>query len=157
MSERGSEQLSLADATTHLLEECRMITPGVQALLGFQFIAVFSNGFGEQLSHSEQCAHLTALALIAIATAFVMAPAAYHRQAGRRQATERFLVIGSRLLLVAMIALTLGVGIDFYLVARVILDNPTLSALVAAAVVLVFGFLWFVFPRVARRNKPRSS
>ena len=152
MIERDSEQLSLAEATTHLLEECRMITPGVQALLGFQFIAVFSNGFGTELSQSEQRAHLLALALVAIATVFVMAPAAYHRQTGPRKATERFLLIGGRLLLVAMITLTIGIGIDFYLVAHVILGNTMVSALVAAGVVLVFGILWFVFPRVARRN-----
>jgi hypothetical protein len=152
ISKQESEQLSLAEATTHLLEECRMITPGVQALLGFQFIAVFSNGFTTELSHPEQRAHLAALALIAIATASVMAPAAYHRQTSPRQATERFLFIGGRLLLVAMITLMLGVGIDFYLVAHVILGNTTLSGLVAAAVVLVFVSLCSFSPRVARRN-----
>jgi len=30
----GFEELSLADAATHLFEECRMMLPGVQALLG---------------------------------------------------------------------------------------------------------------------------
>lgn len=129
-----------------------MITPGVQALLGFQFIAVFSNGFSGQLSHDEQRAHLFALGLIAIATAFVMAPAAYHRQTSPRQATELFLLVGGRLLLVAMITLMLGVGIDFYLVARVILGDTTMSALLAAGVVLVFTVLWFVFPRIGRKS-----
>lgn len=70
------EQLSLEKAATHLLEECRMVLPGVQALFGFQFVAVFSSEFGRQLSAREQLAHLIALLLVATAAALVMAPAA---------------------------------------------------------------------------------
>ena len=43
------------DAVTHLLEECRMILPGLQALLGFQLIAVFSAAF-EQPCHPRSSA-----------------------------------------------------------------------------------------------------
>jgi len=31
---------------SHLLEECRMVLPGIQALFGFQLIAVFNQPFG---------------------------------------------------------------------------------------------------------------
>lgn len=31
------EALPLSEAVTHLLEECRMVLPGIQALFGFQF------------------------------------------------------------------------------------------------------------------------
>jgi hypothetical protein len=50
----ADESLSLAEAVTHLLEECRMILPGVQALFGFQLIAVFDSSFAERLSPLEQ-------------------------------------------------------------------------------------------------------
>ena len=42
---KGSEarqELSLDAAASHLLEECRTVVPGMQALFGFQLIAVFS-------------------------------------------------------------------------------------------------------------------
>ena len=61
-----------------------MVLPGVQALFGFQLIAVFNTGFAEKLSHGEQRVHLLALALVAMAGALIMTPAAYHRQTSPR-------------------------------------------------------------------------
>lgn len=80
MGASETEDLPLSTAVTHLLEECRMILPGLQALLGFQLVAVFSAQFETHLSHTEQQLHLLALILLAIAGALVMTPAAYHRQ-----------------------------------------------------------------------------
>ncbi|MGE5072104.1 MAG: DUF6328 family protein, partial [Anaerolineae bacterium] len=81
-----TEELKLADAVDALLNECRMVLPGVQALFGFQLIAVFNQGFSEKLSTGEQYLHLAALALVANSGALVMAPAAYHRQTAMRHA-----------------------------------------------------------------------
>src|SRR4051794_11418260 len=111
--ETETETLSLADATTHLLEECRMVLPGVQALFGFQLIAVFNSGFTEKLSHAEQSAHLLALALVAIAGALIMSPASYHRQTSPRAASTHFIRLGGRLLVTALVPLLLGIGLDF--------------------------------------------
>jgi hypothetical protein len=77
------EELPLSEAVTHLLEECRMILPGIQALFGFQFIAVFNASFADKLTSTEQRLHLLALGLVAIAGALVMAPAAYHPRPSR--------------------------------------------------------------------------
>jgi hypothetical protein len=52
----------------------------VQALFGFQLIALFNSTFRERLTSSEQLIHLVAIGLVAMAVALVMAPAAYHRQ-----------------------------------------------------------------------------
>ena len=48
------EKLTLEDALTHLLEECRMVLPGVQALFGFQLIVVFNRSFFLKLTFVEQ-------------------------------------------------------------------------------------------------------
>src|SRR5512138_1785198 len=104
-----TEELKLGDAVAALLDECRMILPGVQALFGFQLIAVFNQGFGEKLSMSEQYLHLAALGLVAIAGALIMAPAAYHRQTAVRHASEGFIQFAGWLLLLAMFPLILGI------------------------------------------------
>ena len=127
-----------------------MVLPGVQALLGFQFIAVFNAGFGEKLTPTEQRLHLLALGLVALAGALVMTPASYHRQTGPREVNAHFLTLASRLLLGALSLLLLGIGIDFYVVARVILANRWLSVLLTLVVVSVFGHFWFLLPRLAR-------
>lgn len=130
-----------------------MILPGLQALLGFQLIAVFNTGFSDRLSSGEQRLHLLALGLIAVAGALVMTPAAYHRHIGPRRVSEQFLTIGSRFLLAAMIPLMIGISLDFYLIARMILHAPVLSAGLAAGLGLLFCFLWLVYPRIKRSRE----
>jgi|KBSMisStaDraftv2_1062788.scaffolds.fasta_scaffold1151355_2 hypothetical protein len=147
------EELSLTSAVTHLLEECRMILPGVQALLGFQLIAVFSATFAEHLSPIEQGIHLLALALLAIAGALVIAPAAYHRQTRPRQVSQHFLILSGRLLLTALVPLMLGIALDFYLIARIILGQTVLSLVLASVLFVFVTGLWFVFPRWHQRAK----
>jgi hypothetical protein len=150
--EKETETLSLADATTHLLEECRMVLPGVQALFGFQLIAVFNAGFSEKLSHGEQSVHLLALALVAIAGALIMSPAAYHRQTSPRGASTHFIRLGGRLLLTAMVPLLIGIGLDFYLIARIVLGSSGFAAAEAVGLVLFFVLCWFGLPRWGRKR-----
>jgi hypothetical protein len=143
------EKETISEAVTHLLEECRMVLPGLQALFGFQLIAVFNSAFEQKLTEMEQVLHLTALGLVAIAVAFVMAPAAYHRQTRPRQSSDYFLVLGGRMLLVSMIPLMAAIALDFYLIARIILATRWLSALLAVSLAGLFIGLWFVLPRAA--------
>src|SRR5262245_59041588 len=102
-----TEKVSLDSAAAHILEECRMVLPGIQALFGFQLIAVFNEGFAEKLSGAEQYVHLGAIILIVVAVALVMAPAALHRFTSQREVSERFIWLSSRLLLLSMLPLAL--------------------------------------------------
>lgn len=154
MGPERREELPLPEAVTHLLEECRMVLPGIQALFGFQMIAVFNTGFAAKLSVSEQQLHLLALGLVAISVALLMAPAAYHRQTGPLQVTERFITVASRLLLGAMVPLIAAIGLEFYLIARVILSNTLVSLSLALALMCVFSGLWFLLPRTASHKHP---
>jgi hypothetical protein len=149
------EALSLSAAARYLLEESRMVLPGIQALFGFQLIAVFSATFGERLSAGEQQLHLAATFLIAVAVAIIMAPAAYHRQAGPPEVTETFVWLSTRLLLWSMWPLAVGVCLDFYLVSRVILHSAVAPVL-AGGLFAIFLGLWFLLPRIRdpRRGRP---
>src|SRR5262245_38905471 len=144
-------QESLEQEATFILEESRMVLPGIQALFGFQLIAVFNQGFVEKLTPTEQVVHLAAFALVAIATALIITPAAYHRQAEREQISEYFVRLASRLLTVALLFLMAGTALDAFLVARIVTGLVEVSVAIAVALGLVFFGLWFVFPRVGRR------
>src|SRR3954469_3730881 len=100
------EPIKLDAAAAHLLEECRMVLPGIQALFGFQLIAVFNDGFS-QLSASQQTIHYIALFLVATSAALVMTPAAIHRQTQQRAVSERFVWLSSKLVLLGMLPLAL--------------------------------------------------
>jgi hypothetical protein len=141
------EELSLDRAASHLLEECRTIVPGVQALFGFQLIAVFNQGFAQKLASGEQRLHLGAIALTVVAMGLVMAPAALHRQAEPRMVSGRFLHVASNLLLWSLAPLALGLCLDVYLVARVILGVSAWAAVLAAVLLVALSILWYAFPR----------
>jgi len=150
----GDGEESLKDALSHTLDEARMVLPGVQALFGFQLIAVFSDGFARRLSDVEQDLHLVAIVLVTVAIALVMTPAAYHRQVDRRRATGEFLALASRLVSGAMLPLAAGLSLDIHLVARVVTGSATLATVIAGVVFAMFVLLWYVFPqwRAARRR-----
>jgi uncharacterized membrane protein len=153
MGNRGKETLTLSEAVTHLLEECRMVLPGVQALFGFQLIAVFNSTFRERLTSTEQIIHLVAIGLVAMSVALVMAPAAYHRQTNPEEATDSFVKLATYLLLGSMLPLMVGITLDFYLIARLILENNTLSLLLSLALLLWFVTFWFLLSRLAGLRK----
>lgn len=138
---------SVKDALQQTLDEARMVLPGVQALFGFQLIAVFSDGFERRLDEAERTLHLAAIALVTIAIALVMTPAAYHRQVEPRRATVSFLALASRLVSAAMLPLAAGLAIDLHLVARVITGMPAVSATIGVVAFLLFVALWFAFPQ----------
>lgn len=141
------EKIELSKAATLLLEECRMVLPGIQALFGFQLIVVFNPAFHEKLSGAERDLHLTAISLIIIAIAMVMAPAAYHRQIDPHYVSETFVYIATRLLLYSMFPLMIALGLEFFLVTRVVTGRLSLGIVFAAVLVSIFSTLWFVLPR----------
>lgn len=142
---KTTETLPLSKSANFLLAECRMVLPGIQALFGFQLIAVFNSSFFQILTPAEQKLHLLALFLTMIAIALVMTPAAYHRQTGTSKVTQDFIELATRLLLWGMWPLMIGLCIEFFLIAKIILDG-LLAAMLTIVLGSLFISLWFIFP-----------
>src|SRR5882724_6111902 len=79
----------LQDRIEQVLTETRVVLPGAQALLGFQFATVLVDGF-EKLPSASKYVHLTSLTLMALSIVLLMAPAAYHRIVEKGEESERF-------------------------------------------------------------------
>lgn len=149
---------TLEEEATHATDEARMVLPGVQAILGFQLIAVFNQRF-EELSEGDQLLHLVAFFLIALAMGLVMAPAAYHRQVERGRVTRRFVDLASLLLSIALLPLLLGVALDAYILVRLVTQSAVTGLWCGLAVAAVLGSLWFGLPqlfRLSRRPPPEA-
>jgi hypothetical protein len=147
---------SLEEEATHATDEARMLLPGVQAVMGFQLVAVFNNRFVE-LTADEQRLHLGAFLLLVIAMGLIMAPAAYHRQAERGIISRRFVDLASRLLTWALFPLAVGVALDTYLIASLIFAGLTIPIVAAVAVGLVLLGLWFTMPTLMRNRSGRRA
>ena len=82
-----------------------------------------------------------------------MTPAAYHRLAEPTLISKSFVKRAGQLIAVAMLALTLGIGLDIDVITRLITHNQAAATIIALACGAVFAGLWFVHPRLARDSR----
>src|SRR5262249_54969439 len=78
--EAQEQNTPLASRIEQMLTEARVVLPGAQALLGFQFAVTLTHSF-EALPVYEKVAHVGALSVVALAVILLMTPAAIHRVA----------------------------------------------------------------------------
>lgn len=151
--EGASEKQPLSEIVSNVLEEARMILPGTQTLFGFQLIVVFNTQFHERLSPVEEYIHLGATMLVALATAMLIAPAAYHRRVEPESVSRQFIALATRLLSWSLVPLAIAICADFYLVASLVTANGTICMVLSILLFSVFALLWFVMPgRAAQRR-----
>lgn len=159
MSKQKEEQDSrteLSDKIKHVLTEARVVLPGAQALLGFQFITVLMETF-DKLPQSSKYVHLLSLSLVAVSIILLMTPAAYHRIVEDGEETEHFHRFASRMLLAAMVPLALGMCGEFFVVMRSVMVSSTF-AIIAAALMLVFFYsLWFGYTLYRRKVSAQGT
>ncbi len=155
-SAEGVQRQDLEKTVTHLLEEARMVLPGIQALFGFQLVAVFNNAFVEQLTHREKSLHLLATALIAVCMGLVLAPVAYHRQVEPCGISQRLVTYSTWMLTTAQAFLMVALCIDFHVVSRHVLGDEGVSRWIALILLLFFATLWFFIPWVFRALQATS-
>jgi hypothetical protein len=136
----------------HVLTETRMVLPGAQALLGFQFITMLMEGF-DALPDQSKYIHIGCLLSTTLSIILLMTPAAYHRVVEEGEETEYFHRFASRLLLAAMVPLAWSVCGDFFIVLWKVTENLTLSISVAAFMLIVFYGLWFGYTLYRRDHR----
>jgi hypothetical protein len=139
-----------------VLTEIRVVLPGAQALLGFQFAAMLIDGF-DKLPLSSKYVHLIALGLLALSIIFMMAPAAYHRIVEDGEDTEDIQLFAGRMLLSAMVLLALGVSGDLFVVVRKITDSSRVAVIAGTVSLLFFYGLWFGYTFYCRAQQRQAA
>jgi hypothetical protein len=152
MADKNIEEESLKDEMRNVIEEARMVIPGVQALFGFQTIGIFNDNF-EKLPASGVLAHMISLGLLALSVALLMAPAAYHRLAERGQISRRMISLSSGLITAGMVPLMLALTSDVYELTLLVSEDVRISIGSAAVTLFVFSCLWFFFPAAMKRKR----
>jgi uncharacterized protein involved in cysteine biosynthesis len=129
---------------TELLNELRVTLPGVQVLFAFLLVAPFSQTFS-RINDLKKYAYLTALVFAALGSAFLIAPAPYHRIRFRDHDKDAILRTANKLALAGTVCLAIGMSAALFLVTDYLFRSPVpelLTAVVAAAI-LVF---WYALP-----------
>lgn len=140
--------MELSQKVKMALDETRMLILGAQILLGFQFRAVFDQGY-EQLPASSRVCDGAALALMLTAVGLLIAPGPYHRivEGGDDSGPLHGVVTGITEL--ALFPFALALGVDVFVTGERILGAAGGIAAGAAATLLALAF-WYASPRAAR-------
>jgi hypothetical protein len=150
------ERKKLSDKIEHVLTECRVVLPGVQALLGFQFIAILAESF-DRLPSTSKYVHLASIGLSALTMVLLMTPAAYHRLVEQGEETEHFHRFASKMLVAALVPLALGLSADVYVVVQKVTDSQLVSVVSALVILAIFWELWFGLTLYRRTQRVYAS
>jgi membrane-bound acyltransferase YfiQ involved in biofilm formation len=131
-----------------LLQEVRVAQTGTQILFAFLLGVPFTQRFS-QVTDFQETVYFCTLLAAAIASAFLIAPSAYHRILFRQRekpyvirASNRLIIVGLSFVAVAMTGVILLISDLLY--------KETTTAIATAAIGALFVILWYVVP-IARR------
>ena len=131
-----------------MLTEARVIIPGGQALLGFQFVATLTKSF-DALPLGIKWLHVSSLAAVSLSVLLLMTPAALHRLAFHGEDDPQFFLIGSRLVIAAALPLALGISGDISVVVFKITESGSVATVVGMAAAAIFLSAWYLYPSLA--------
>jgi hypothetical protein len=147
----NEEPTPLAKRIEQMLTEARVVLPGAQAVLGFQFTVMFMRAFDE-LSAIPQIVHFVALCAVAITVVLLMTPAALHRVGFGGEESERFLQLGSGFVIAAPGMLAIGLAADIYVaIERATGASEAAGAVGITSLIVLLG-MWFALPLALQRR-----
>ena len=144
MADQESKGERLDRELMELLQELRVVIPGVQVLLAFLLTVPFQPRFA-QLPGSMRNAFFASIACATLATAFLIAPSAHHRMRWRAGEKERLVRLGNQMAIVGTVFLAAAIVLALYVITDV-LFTTNLAILTAVASLAVFALLWYVVP-----------
>jgi membrane-bound acyltransferase YfiQ involved in biofilm formation len=135
------EQERLNRQMTELLNELRVAMPGVQVLFAFLLAVPFQQRF-QQVDAFQRDVYFATLLAAMVATAFLIAPSAYHRIAFQMHDKPRIIRVGTVQFVCGLVALALAMNGAVLLVTDFIFDRTTVIVTLVITGSL-FAWLWF--------------
>jgi hypothetical protein len=136
-----------------LLQELRVAQTGVQILFGFLLSLPFTNRFGSQVHRLDRWTYLITLVAAAAASAFLIAPASYHRLVFRQGRKAEVVGMANRMASLGLICLLIAVAGGVFLASDVVFHNA-LAGITTAVVVVLYLILWYALPLLHKRRHP---
>lgn len=147
------EQQRLNRQMGELLQELRVMMPGVQVLFAFLLTVPFAAGF-KGVNAFQKDVYLFTLLTAAVSSALFIAPAAYHRilfERGEKDRIVEYATIGA---ILGLVFLALSMSGAVLLVTSFLFGDVT-AGVTTGGVALLFGILWFGIGTWRRRHTQR--
>lgn len=129
-----------------LLNELRVVLPGVQALFAFLLIVPFNDRFAS-VTGVERGIYTVALLASAFACVLFITPPAFHRLRFRRHDKAQLLKIGNRCAIAGMAALAVAMVAGVFLITELLFGGGVAAALTALVAIPII-VLWWIVPLV---------
>ena len=127
-----------------LLNELRVVLPGVQVLFAFLLVVPFTERF-DDVGNTQRTAYMIGLLATLVGSILLIAPSAYHRLRWRERNKERMLTTSNRLAIVGLAFVAVAMTASVFLVSEAVI--PTTGAvLVTAGAAVLFVAAWFALP-----------
>jgi hypothetical protein len=136
-----------------ILQELRVTQTGVQILFGFLLTMPLQARF-DKLDSYERALLVIAVLLLAVATACIIAPVAWHRALFRHRLKTKVVDASSAFAKAGLTFLGLGIVASMMLMLDLVLARWLAITLGISLAVLLL-MLWAVSPVLRRRNLPR--
>jgi uncharacterized membrane protein len=149
----GDEESRQDRELIELLNELRVALPGVQVLFAFLLTVPFSQGW-TNVTSSEKAVFFIAFMCMAIATALLIAPSAYHRIRWRQKDKEALLRTSNRLAITGIFFLAVAMTCVVYFLTDHLYTG--LAPWVTAGTAGLFTWLWFGLPLLRHLRDPDS-
>jgi len=127
-----------------ILQGIRIVLPGTQAVIGFQFIAFFNPVF-QNLAQPLKNLHFATLLLSIFCSVLLIAPVAFQQLGDDGDPTNAFLSFTKKMLGAAMFLLLLAVTGDIYVASQSIGIDSNTAKVMAGAVFICGITLWYGF------------
>jgi hypothetical protein len=134
-----------------LLNELRVVLPGVQVLFAFLLTVPFTQRFAH-LGRTDRAVYFAALLLTAASSVALIAPSVHARLTWPDRRTARLVAVSARFVVVGSALLAAGMACAVYLIAD-LLYRSALAAVVTSAVVVVVGWCWYGIPLLDSRMR----
>lgn len=142
--------ITISDKVKIALDETRMLILGSQILIGFQFRAVFQDGF-EDLSKGLRYLDALALLLMLAASTLLIAPGLYHRIAEQGEDTVRLHRVTSAMAGLALFPFACSIGLDVFIAIGKAVAPPT-ALLAGCGFAALALFWWYGFEYLRMRT-----
>ena len=150
-ADQGDDAKDDGDELIELLNELRVMLPGVQVLFAFLLAVPFTNRW-EKVSETQTDAYFIALLATLLGSILLIAPSSYHRIRWREVSDEVLLRVSNRLAIAGTVCLAIGMSAAVFLITDLVYES-TVTAVVTALTVAAFGWFWYGLPLLHRARK----
>jgi predicted neutral ceramidase superfamily lipid hydrolase len=131
-----------------LLNELRVVLPGIQVLFAFLLTMPFSQRFG-QITNTQKTAYFISFMCTAISSVLLIAPSVIHRLRFREHDKEQVLKLSNKLTIFGIIFLSVAISVVVFVITDVLYGAPW-SIIIAAFMACLMIAIWYITPLVRR-------